>query len=557
MSLRLLIVTPQANFGTAIRKALPTDAEVFITSDFSEAVQFAHRVDVKITLLDAELEDSQIALLDIGIALRQIRRDMQFVLAISEGQKVDIKEVPVYATLTKPINEDELQKLINEIQAAPATYSGTSQPTQPDNRFAPDNELAWLNDVGRAARHLTRLTLESSSQAALITHHTELWAYAGQLSREAAQELASSINKYWDTQSQVDLMRFIRLEATEAQHMLYAKRLTASMILAMVFDAETPFSKIRSQAGTLVRSLSEIPDQTGQMSLSSAQITEDDEQNELDQDLPPIADLLGEVPPPFSAGHSGNRENQTTPAAGYLTNQAPSQPLFTSAAFSRESSPAMPLNSLRKNDISSLEQTRVSKTPLSSGAELDQETQEEDLQVTRVSAAQDVHATRRQEKESDQSLVGTRPQSVTEVAHRIMLEPVSPAQFHLSYACLLLPRFDYHYLTGDLAERLSSRVPQICVAFGWRLEHMSVRPDYLQFIVNVPPQTAPGYVMRIIRQQTSELIFGNFPQIKTENPSGDFWAPGYLIIGGSQPHPQQIVREFIRQTRQHQGVIKP
>jgi hypothetical protein len=70
----------------------------------------------------------------------------------------------------------------------------------------------------------------------------------------------------------------------------------------------------------------------------------------------------------------------------------------------------------------------------------------------------------------------------------------------------------------------------------------------------VPPSTAPGYIMRIIRQQTSERLFGEFPRHKADNPSGDFWAPGYMIMGSSQPLPQKLVREFIHQTRQRQGL---
>jgi REP element-mobilizing transposase RayT len=167
--------------------------------------------------------------------------------------------------------------------------------------------------------------------------------------------------------------------------------------------------------------------------------------------------------------------------------------------------------------------------------------------------------TRKQESlHSDpQSLIETRPQdieSVTEVAHRILLEPASPALVNLTYACLLIPRFDTHHLVGDTAERLTEWVPQVCVAFGWRLEHLAVRPEYLQWVVRVPPSTAPGYIMRIIRQQTSDRLFVEFPRYKKDNPSGDFWAPGYLIMGSSQAHPQKLVRDFIHQTRQRQGL---
>jgi REP element-mobilizing transposase RayT len=140
------------------------------------------------------------------------------------------------------------------------------------------------------------------------------------------------------------------------------------------------------------------------------------------------------------------------------------------------------------------------------------------------------------------------------VARKIVLEPASPSVYNLTYACLLIPRFAHHHLTGDLADRMGEWVPEICVAFGWRLEQIAVRPEYLQWVTNVPPATSPGYLMRILRQHTSERLFAEFPRFKKENPSGDFWAPGYLIMGGTNPPPPQLVKEFIAQTRQRQGI---
>ena len=120
-----------------------------------------------------------------------------------------------------------------------------------------------------------------------------------------------------------------------------------------------------------------------------------------------------------------------------------------------------------------------------------------------------------------------------------------------------MPRFTHHHLVGDLSVSLSDWVQEICIAFGWRLEYISVRPEHLLWIVNVPPATSPGYLMRILRQHTSEKIFTEFPRFKKENPSGDFWAPGYLIMGGSQPPPAQLIKDFIAQTRQRQGITQP
>ena len=148
----------------------------------------------------------------------------------------------------------------------------------------------------------------------------------------------------------------------------------------------------------------------------------------------------------------------------------------------------------------------------------------------------------------------TRPHGKTELPSHIVLEPATAGVYHLTYACLLVPRLTSHYLTGDIADRLSDWLGEICISFGWRLEHIAIRPEYLQWVVNVPPATSPGRVMRVIREQTSEKIFTGFPRLKRENPSGDFWAPGYLIMGGSQPHPAQLVKDYIKQIRQRQGI---
>jgi REP element-mobilizing transposase RayT len=178
---------------------------------------------------------------------------------------------------------------------------------------------------------------------------------------------------------------------------------------------------------------------------------------------------------------------------------------------------------------------------------------ESSLEATAVSkSSQKVQ----QPEETPEELEDTRPHPVTEGVRKIVLESVSPSAYNLTYACLLIPRFQHHHLTGDLADRLSEWVPKTCVAYGWRLEFLSIRPDYLQWIVNVPPATPPSYLMRIMRQQTSEKIFDEFPRFKRDNPSGDYWAPGYLIMGGSQPHPAQLVKDFIAQVRQRQGTSK-
>jgi REP element-mobilizing transposase RayT/DNA-binding response OmpR family regulator len=581
MGTPLLVVTPQTAFGALIRKGLKDNHyDVHVTADFSEAIMYVRNKDCPVVLLDAEMEDVDISILDIGYALSQVKHDIQFIVITRAGLNVDTRKIHPTSILTKPVSMTDLQKALAQVSLTSATRQAPARPLsapppepEPVKQLAETQSLLWLKDVSRAAQHLTRLTLESSAQAALIANQNELWAYAGQLSRDAAQELGRSIQKYWENESQSDLLRFVRLEATGVQHMLYATRLSTSMVLALVFDAETPFSTIRSQAGKLAKSLAETkPEELDKIVVEP----EPDLQPGLpDSDLPPLSELLGEVPPPnpvkgephavtplpweSASALPGRGKPEASPAYTDYSQMAVTRATPVQANPSRESSPSIQLPGAKRLSPTSVDETVASKfTRLATDVEEASPDTQSEIQLTRKQ-----HVDAGPVRSSDpQSLVETRPgsaaaESLTEVAHRIVLEPVSPALYNLNYACLLLPRFDHHHLVGDLAENISAWIPQVCIAFGWRLEHFSIRPDYVQWVVNVPPNTAPGYLMRICRQQTSDRIFSEFPRFKKENPSGDFWAPGYLIMGGSQPHPPDMVRNFIKQTRDRQGITKP
>ncbi len=170
-----------------------------------------------------------------------------FVLAQDETPPA-LDSIRPWTLIRKPFQAPDVIKTIS------ASAESGSKPALKRRKR---KQAAVVDDVNKAAQHLTRLTLESSAQAALITREKEVWAYAGQLSQSAAQEVAKTVSRNWDKEKGGDLLRFVRLESTKAEHMLYATPLSEGMLLAMVFDAETPFSTIRSQASQLASALDE------------------------------------------------------------------------------------------------------------------------------------------------------------------------------------------------------------------------------------------------------------------------------------------------------------
>jgi REP element-mobilizing transposase RayT/CheY-like chemotaxis protein len=537
MTKSLLIVSADTKFAQVLLHGLEQEGyRVQITRGKGETVVRADEENSSLAFLDIDL--GYRAVLEIGQALRMLNPEIRFIVFSREGTTPALDELQPWMFSPKPYFLPDILNMLENNSTASSQFSPA--PHHRDVQTS-NSSLPWLADVTRAAQHLTRLTLESSAQAALITRGDSLWAYAGQLSQGAAKELAVAVTRHWDGQKGSDLLRFVRLEATKAEHMLYATRLADDVVLALVFDAETPFSTIRSQAGQLVNQLSTQTPEVAESAVNQRPLPANydvptehlDDESSQDLDIPSIAEILSDIPPP-----------RPEPGVFPLEEEeefAPPPIPSRSRQYSRESSPAIHTNDLL---VSNQDHEQTVEHVV------------EDFDATMPSKSRQRPETpirRPMPGELDE----TRPHSITEVAGRVMLEPISPGLYNLTYACLLVPRFSNHYLTGDMSDRLSEWLPQICIAFGWRLEYLAVRPEYVQWVLNVPPATSPGYLMRIIRQQTSEKIFAEFSKLKKENPSGDFWAPGYLIMGGTQPHPPQLVKDYIKQTRTRQGYSQP
>lgn len=566
MAINVLVVTSSPAVSDSIYRNLDETGpyRVHIVKDKASAVVKSDEESCTVAILDLDLGEHWVS--DIGRALRTINSSLKLIVLCNDDAPPALDGIRPWTLLRKSF---DLRELIHTLDRPPATAKVTEDSA---------SDLPWLEDVSKAAQYLTRLTLESSAQAALITHKNDLWAYAGGLSQNAGKEIAQTVNRNWDAQKGSDLLRFIRLESTKAEHMLYATRLAQDLILALVFDAETPFSTIRSQANQLISTMSDegtkAPETRGPSKFSQLIAASKDPDGiedsdayplepELEEDdefvIPPISNILDNIPSPNPA----TIPERATPPVMQAERKAsppdetrPSPPLSNLTSFRREPSPSLPVREF----VVAEEPVELDQTIPSSASSESVEPRDE-LDVTAPSKTRRAVKSLKWEtpvrKPEPGEFDETRPSPSTDAVRRAVLEPISAGMYHLTYACLLVPRFTSHYLTGDLADRLAEWLPRICIAFGWRLEFVAVRPEYLQWVVNVQPNTSPGYLMKVMRLHTSEKIFAEFERLRKENPSGDFWAPGYLIMGGTQPHPPQLVKDYIKQTRERQGISRP
>lgn len=519
-------------FGELIRLTLEGEGNyhaMYVNTGRDALVQ-CQSTPFSLVILDADLSD--LPMPDLVYAVQKLSPGIRLILVPpnSDPQNPAVVGLPANGYLNKPFYLPDLMAIVTRalqveepalaVQPSAGSYAVINQPEaqkpqapavdngvsgQPATKPVPPDAPAWLEDVALAAQHLTRLSLETAALASLIIRENKLWAYVGQLSQPAAEELAQIVVHYWERGNGRDLAHFVHLNATDGDYMLYATAVSKDMALAVAYDTEMPFSKIRSQASYLARSLASPPG------------------------AEPLQPAGSTTPQPVTSPREGDDSARLSSSAK-LSSTDGEEPLELAGLkpLLDDVPPASPVNQTTAPVYSSQGSDSVQT----------QTVQPEAAQAITTSTLSTVEV----------------PQPVAVEASLNTLEPASHILCNLSYACMMLPRMPQHSVGGDLAQRLSGWTKLICLAYGWRLDELVVNPEYVIWVVNLPPEISPSYMMRVFRQQTSARIFTDFPTLGRENPSGDFWAPGYLIMSSSQLPSDALVADFIKHARHRQGV---
>ena len=166
MNKSLLIVTADTNFGNVLLHGLEQEGyRAHIVKGKGEAVVRADEQNCSLAFLDLDLGYRSV--LDIGKALRTLNPIIRFLLFSNEALPPALDEIRPWWLSPKPYYLPDILKMLNE--------KSTPRPGNEREVQTSEPGLPWLQDPNKAAQHLTRLTLESASQAALITRGDHLW----------------------------------------------------------------------------------------------------------------------------------------------------------------------------------------------------------------------------------------------------------------------------------------------------------------------------------------------------------------------------------------------
>lgn len=614
MPIEVLVATPHAPLGKLIRQVLDQNGAYAagVYGSAAEAVAGCQNKHYEIAILDWDLPDRPIA--SLGPELKQIQPGLKLVIFPPDNNLRSplLAGFTPDAYLNKPFYLPDLLAIMTRLLAGEAIPPPpVTAPSPPTARSLPEmhseQPAPSQGAPEQIVQTLQRFLNSSGAIASLIFNSGAVWAFAGNLPEGSIRHLTELITGQWSPQAQGDLIRFINLTPENSSYLLFATRLSSDLVLSVLYPSSTPFSRVRTQANRLGHSLSGIilgpgaddlpisgatlgsapglepapvapapssspaaaaSQPASQSSWTQGQVTAVSEEDEADEapieSLPP---LFEDIPAPQPA-----RTNCMT--NGWVPEIHPTDPSEVIAA------PVMPPENRFQGEDPIAPATFGSSSParpkadVLDGVEVSLKGSDPAIKekpkghrlfgkigfgIRRVITspqesppAQPAPPEPLASAQSLETVPDNRPLVVRVPKPQAMLEPANTGIASLTYTCVLVPRLPQHFLTGEIGDSLGKWLPQLCLAFGWNLEGLAIRPSHMEWVVRLPPMVAPGKMLRIIRQRISQHIFTAFPHLQEDNPSGDFWSPGYLIVSGTRSLPTELLQEYVNQTRQRQ-----
>jgi CheY-like chemotaxis protein/REP element-mobilizing transposase RayT len=526
---QILIVTPHSDFGEIVSQSLGKEAscDVIVATSISEAITQTRKSRMlNYALLDMEMGVEKV--LEQGFTLRNAFPSISLILISKKYPPPEMEDLRPWKFLRKPFVQRELMDLIQD-----ETETCVQNSEYVDSNFSARGEdaiPAWYMDETLATKNLVAATSNLVIQEAMLVSNSGILAHSGELSKDAVEECSRLVRRYWGNDSTADLIKPVRLQTTSKNHLLSATVLAVGIILALTFDSETPFDILRSQTRYLTGVL-----KNPRLSLPEVHILPKNPEAQLQVAKKPAS--LEFISDDFEITRPATSELLTE-----LLNKKPEAPQAEPAP-AQESPEADPY---RNPDVGELTTTPPVLAPEVRAAE--PESQTAWTGPTQPQPRNPYSQTSFVIHDSQQ-VEANSPLNITGELTRSSLGPTEPSLFDVYYACLLIPRIRTHELEDDCATFLRAELPNIFLAYSWRLEELVINRSYMQWVVRIPPTLAPASHIKVIRRDSSQMILTNFARFNRNEFLRDFWSPGYLLGGGRHLIPEAEIAEFIRMNR--------
>jgi len=525
----VLIITPYADFGAIINQSLESDPSLCVTvaSNIFEVQAYKKNgLAYNYALLDLDLGEKRA--LELGFSLRGNFPSIEIILISKKEPSLEMDELRPWKVLRKPFVQSDLASLFQNVNT-----NFSASPEMIDLNFVAEVDntpRAWWEDESRVTKTLISAISNLDIQEAILFSSEDILAQAGKMDVDTIEECSKLVGKFHVEKSTSEILKPIQLKTTKTNHYIHANILAVGIILALLYDADTPLRNIRLQS----RYLTNI--------LKNPQLT-----------MPEIFVL-----PTTSEG--GTEEYQL---------EAPTQRTYSGNAHKRTTKPQHPRMTfqsyrMRKHQIEttlrqevttgiSMEDFEPAENSNGTPANSPQVNAVEELLSagSRIAShtAQDEGDHQKSHWDQETLLPTSSSVQIPRSVHHFSLCSTDTSMFDVFYSCLLIPRLKSQSLEGDLANFLKEMLPDVFLANSWRLTAVDIGSSFMQWLVRIPPTIAPAEHINIVRTQSSRKILSVFTRLNRDELLKDFWAPGYLLGSGQSLFSEEDINLFIQLNR--------
>jgi DNA-binding NarL/FixJ family response regulator len=271
----VLVITPSPDMTNKIQQTLDNIGGYIVISSSTptEALELTQKSIINACILDIFHPDFPV--LPVVKELKNKQPEMRLILILS-NHGLSLQDIPGIIPdgfLPRSFNTIQLMSALGhtpKISMPPKPSSSLTSQTIPGSSHKPASQDPLSNplpfskseDFTNLSQRLSNLSTETNALAVIILRRKQLLSHVGTLPYAAIQELVDLINSYsrvsaQNLQKQLkpgqsksgngDMIRFIQLQSIQGRYLLYVISLTKEMLLALLFDQDTQFSKVRRQ----------------------------------------------------------------------------------------------------------------------------------------------------------------------------------------------------------------------------------------------------------------------------------------------------------------------
>lgn len=559
MQRAILVLSKNASLVEIIRSNLEEGGRYYVqgvTSVHSTLAMVRHR-SFDLAILDLEQADPSAAQLIHN--LKAIQPEIKILVYDHNDPDLleNLQTVSVDGFLARPFFAPELSDRLRSLfNPADPTRTPKNMP-----EIEPAGTDIFLQDPESDFAELSSLLEHTSAGAAMIFVNGKTTSKTSSMSPVIAQKISEMISSVWPNYKGCDFCRYLKAEDGVDASLVYSLPVTPEVVLAFTYPAGSDLRLIRQETIHLRDAfmINRFSSQRVGISASQQPPVEDHEfqrvadsyMEDLDSTHLPVPEenesqwvleLDETVPEPLPPA----MEKVFSAPIGVISEQtgevtlADTQPIRTRAEL---------LDGESTRPVAApVEHASLPMSPAApdqNAPNLPEQAQAAGLLDTSITLPWEEGASKSSSSNTASSAENVLS-SVMAAQDAILRDlPAAPKKPCTLYHCVIIPQSPRHFLTRELGEHTAAILRRHHQMNGWELSHMTIRPQYAMWTVNLPVSVDPVKLVEDIKDETTEMLLTLNPAENSLSEGESFWAAGYWILSGQHPPSGSLIKQFL------------